>query len=168
MLGIYPRDESVLYDAPVQKQTVCNAGVVTNVVGADPDRVILILSNVSAFNCFLAPSGLAGAGKGYAFFTNITQPLILTWKDHGGLCNLAWDCFNNGAQGPFSVLTVSLLRNPAMYGYDAVFEKRGPVIEAQPMLPTRKQLIQAGMRKLPPAVLATLKQRCPKIMGGDG
>lgn len=165
MFGINPQDEFSLYENPVAVNITAINNQVVPIVGADPSRVLLVLS-VSTPNgsALVAPTGLAIANQGILLLQALNS-LVLSSDEHGILCQCGWDSFGTAVGNHITAITVALRRPPEMYGYQGVFHQRGPapgmpVASLPPARFSSKPRAQA-----PRGVLAKLGRMCPRLFG---
>lgn len=164
MLGIYPPDEFGLYEAPVTTITALVAlAAPVQAIGPDPSRVVMMLTGDGINTMFIAPAGSAALanGQGLAIAPSV-QPLILTQATHGTLAQLAWVA-SAGVNATITVVTLSLLRNPAIYGYRNLFHGRAATEPARP-LSRRRAASSGGLLRRPVALPRFLRERIPGIL----
>lgn len=165
MLGIFPRDEFTLYEAPVFTYVTSAAGATKQIVDSDPDRVVIILAASNAatgvFTMDPAPAFPVGIPV-----SNTTGAQILSYEYHGPIVQSAWFFRDTGAGNqPVVAMTVALRRNPKLYGYRDVFKDRIlPAVQQYSGRLTRS-LLSAGRALLPAGVDKILRERFPGVLG---
>lgn len=165
MLGVYPRDESVLYDPPVVTTTSIVAGSATQVIGADPDRVYLILSAGAVSSAWFNLDG--SASNGIMLGTPNNSRMEFGYTTAPALCQAAWYAAGQGAGGIVYVVTVTLRRPPDYLGYD-LFTQRKAMPGVQLFIPPQGiRPARPRSRPLHNHVLAALRQRAPRIFGEE-
>lgn len=105
-----PWDEQQLFDTPVTSLINVPPGSQI-LVGADPNRVVLIIQGIEInfVGVFPSPNDPALPGVVGLMTNQSMQPIILLQKDHGPLAQVTWGVTNNNAVGVnVSVIEVRL------------------------------------------------------------
>jgi hypothetical protein len=114
MDGLAPWDEASYFDTP--QTTIVNIATASSsqLVGADPNRVSLIVSVSTAGGQQAILPGKAPTGSTAGIQVSNTFPFMITFRDYGPLVQQAWFGFNqNPTPINFVVVTQALLKWPA-------------------------------------------------------
>ena len=167
MLGISPQDEYGLFDAPVSS-IILGTGAVKIAVLPDPTRVLLVMSGDGTGQFYVLPTGSgADPANGQGINLGVSQPtLTLDYTMYGPLCQAGWSVFSQ-VGSHLAVVTVSLRRDPAVSGFAGAFI-RPAAANYRPPVPTAAKRPRPPLPgRIPPAVLAALGRRCPRLLGGQ-
>lgn len=161
MWGLSPRDEYALAEAPVVTVVSPAATTPTKLLGADPDRFVVVFG--SSGQVFIAPTGKAAANVG--FIAQAGSAVLLTTELYGALVGSGWDVFAPGAGVTVNAISVSLRRDPEMYGYRDVFKRATGILGGARLVRPGRAVGTAKGGALPPGMLRQLRERYPGVWG---